>query len=171
MLEDGVHSLAYGHKQITVLGADDEEEEAPNEIVLSAAEAARRRVRVQDKADFPEGQEPQAAAAEAQVLRHLTVQRPHAAAPANDVSHHIIFFARYNRILEPTFQGLSAHHVRALTALARYELNRKTPDGEIRRTLDAIIASLREVDPVPAAASHAREVAPLNDIFEYLNLD
>lgn len=167
-----MHTLAFGHKEITLVGEDEEDCEAPSEFVLSAEEAHKRRMRLHDVEDFPEGQDPEAAIAQAQVMMRFTTIRTRTKTVPNPVADRIIFFARYNRLPVPAFEGLSAHHISALKALARYEINRSTPDEQIRGTLEAIILSLRDGEletSVNAATEHAS--LPNDTLAEYINLD
>lgn len=172
MLDDGVHTLAYGHKEITVVAEDEEDVETPNEIVLSAEAARKRGKRVQDMPEFPEGEDPQAATAQAQVMMRFTTMRTRPSSVPNPVADRIIFFARYNGLPVPAFDGLSEHHISALKALARYELNRNTPDEQIRGTLEAIIVSLRDGEPAVGANRAAEDQsAPNVALAEYINID
>lgn len=174
ILEDGVHTLAYGHHQITALTEEEElegEGAAPNEIVLSHAEATRYRHRNQDAQEeetpFPAGEEPQAATACAQVLERFTSRRAPPTSIPDPIADRIIFFARYNRAPLAPVEGLSEHLVRALKALAHYELGRNTSEAQIRGTIRGIIASLQnEETPTDSA-----ELAPLERILEFMHAD
>lgn len=171
ILEDGVHTLAYGHEQITALTEDVEEEESPNEIVLSHEEATRYKHRNHEgdeEPPFPDGEVPQAATARAQVLERFTSRRARPTSLPDPIADRIIFFARYNRAPIQPVEGLSEHIVRALKAVAHYELGRNTSEDEIRGTIRGIIDSLQlEVE----GNIQSEELAPIERILEFMHSD
>ncbi len=162
VLEDGVHTLAYGHKSITAHVEDTEEPELVNDIVLSSAEATRTRPPMEEAVEFPIGQEPQSVAAEAQITEHLTSMSsaPPATLP-DSVADRIICFARYSRIPVQMVEGLTSHQVQALKEFARGEIARNTQEDEIRGTLMQLITTLR--------AQEDQDLAPVERIIDSLH--
>ncbi len=168
MLEDGIHTLAYGHNEITAHVEELEEPEYTNDIVLSAEDAQHHRISAEDEEEFPEGQEPAAAGAEAQVLRLYTTLRTAPPAAPNPVVEGLLFFARHNRMPVQSAEGLSPNRVRALESVARYEARRNVPNEQIQGTTQALAAELREEDIKQEECVDYGDLAPIDRILNFL---
>ncbi len=147
LLEDSVHTLAFGHKSIKVIVDDAPVPLHSCQLVMSATDLVAQHLRIQSHRDFPTGVNPGIATAEAQLLMASTMVATGLNGSKNNYHNfdELIIAAAQDSLNElPKDSQLNIEQIQGLRDQAKREIAQGKSLEEIRHNLGALIDVMRD---------------------------